>query len=131
MIFKVPAIEVSDFWGSHIRPFLKENDYYTISSIHISLMTGAKDVWLVVSAEEPQAVMIADFRMVGGHNVYSIFYLGGKDMNSWIDELSAAVISHCKSKEVRRIQALVRDGLVRKLLERGWDKINTMVELKL
>lgn len=85
-------------------------------------------LWVYHEGENLKGGMILEVNHFPRKKVVFVVMLVGTDMAEWVDEMEAALIELRDRVNAHCIEASCRNGLVKKLLKRGWTRKATIMQ---
>ena len=85
-------------------------------------------LWVYHEGEDIKAGMILEVSQFPQKRVVFVVLLIGRNMEEWVDEMESTLFTFQKLIDADCIEASCRDGLVKKLMERGWKRKATILE---
>lgn len=105
-------------------------DSTTPEQFYASCQRGEMKTWAVHRGDEVVAVVIFRVTDRDAMRVLFIEVVAGRDMAAWVDQVERLLRDYRDLVGADAIQTLSRDGMVRRLLRRGWKKKATLMELR-
>lgn len=93
----------------------------TLDDVGLSIATQRRQLWLTTDSKRISGAAVTELVKYEQLTAVRVVLLGGQDMDDWSPMMEAAIKDFGRREGARRLEAVGRKGLERKLRPLGWE----------